>query len=63
MKLLCLIGKHQRAGRSVRRMQDGWIGKCAHCGVAIQRAVDGIWTRASEAQVAAAEQYRTKRTE
>jgi len=58
---MCLLGQHRRVGRTVMRMQDGWIGRCARCGIAIQRDTDGSWTRASDAQIAEAERYRTKK--
>jgi len=61
LRLLCLIGFHRRAGRTVKRMQDGWIGTCARCGVAIQRGIGGSWRRASAGQIAAAERYRSRK--
>jgi hypothetical protein len=61
LKLLCLFGLHRRSGRTVKRVQDGWIGKCGGCGILLRRSTSGRWGRATAEEIAAAERYRTKK--
>jgi hypothetical protein len=61
LRLLCLFGLHRRSGRTVKRVQDGWIGKCDGCGILLQRRTNGRWSKATAEQISAAERYRTKK--
>ena len=48
----CLIGQHQRLGRSVRPFENGYRGECRNCGVAMVRPFSGRWRRARHGEQA-----------
>ena len=41
--ILCLIGRHQRLGRSVRPFESGYRGECRNCGAEMVRPFSGRW--------------------